>query len=140
MHTQELTLIVQEQVHYHYSVPRLLFAETKIEPRGERSLEEITHQMTLSPTTYAFHLEKVARTTTSIDGHTVHLVSQPWHTALVYVGGTIYTLDELQAQHPEESRLIENIAQAGPHARAIRTRTGQWHEFRGEENFIEQPE
>ncbi len=136
--TQEVSITRQEWVLYSHFVPGALFTETHTEPRGERSLEEIARGMRLDPTAYAFRLEEIITTTVMVDGQSVHLVSQPKKSPLTYVGGTLYTIEELQAQHAEKTTMIENMDSLGA-VRVIRVRTGHWLPFRESDQFLAEP-
>jgi len=133
--TQEVSIIRQERVLYSHFVPGALFTETHTEPRGERSLEEIARGMRLDPTAYAFRLEEIILVTVNVDGQSVPLASQPKKSPLTYVGGTLYTIEELQAQPPENPRVLENMDSLGA-VRVIRARTGHWLPFRESDQFL----
>lgn len=136
--TQEVSITRQEQVQYSHFIPGRLFTETHTEPRGERSLEEIARGMRLDPTAYAFRLEEIITTMVIVDGRSVQLASQPKKSSLTYVGGTLYTIEELQAQPPENPRVIENMDSLGA-VRVIRARTGHWLPFRENDQFLAEP-
>jgi len=136
--TQEVSITRQEQVQYSHFVPGALFTETHTEPRGERSLGEIARGLRLDPTAYAFRLEEITTTIVIVDGRSVPLASLPKKSPLIYVGGTLYTIEELQTQHSEKTMVIENMTDVGA-VRVIHTRTGHWLPFRENDQFLAEP-
>lgn len=121
---QKVDVTLQENVVYH-SHPGAPFRTKSREPRNGRSIEHILAGMTDHSSAYAFSLETVAETTVEVEGQNRQLVSQPWGTGLTFVGGTVYTQEELQAEHPELTNVLWNLAQDGPRTRAIHI-DGHW--------------
>jgi len=125
--TQTVVVTIQERVVYHLFIRGALVAETRREPREGRSITEIVLAMTDDPSAYAFHTEKVYETTVLIeDGQSVQLHSKPVCIPFTFVGGTVYTQDELQKTHPEQTNFLDYLSQFGPQTQAILTSTGHW--------------
>lgn len=137
--TQEVSIIRQEQVLYSHFFPGALFTETHTVPREERSLEEITHELLLNPTAYAFRIEEIILATVMVDGRSVQLASLPIKSLLTYVGGTLYTIEELHARLSEYPSVIENLRDVGA-VRIIHTRSGHWLPFRESDQFLAEPD
>ena len=120
-------ITIHEHVHFLHQLPGVLFAETSIEPRDGRSLEALAQAATTDPTISAFYLTKEAEAKAVIDGRTILLVSSPWPTSsTIFIGGTMYTLEEFRAKNVGKTTLLDNITTA----RVILTRTGLWLPFR----------
>ena len=134
---QKVTIVKREEVVYQHFYSGFPFVETTREPRAGRSREQIAHDLLSSSTAYAFWLETTIETSVIFDEREVWLISAPCITLRTYVGGTIYTLEEVQATYPEQRTFIENLAQAGSHVHAIHTRAGNWLELYDTDSFLD---
>ncbi len=123
----EVPLAILEKVIY-YSKDGF-YAEPHTVVRAGRSIEELAHSALQDA--YGFEIVKVIEGEMVFDGHTVPVSSQkPFDVSpMIFLGGTVYTLDEMRTAHPDMYTFIENVAQRGPQFRAIRTCAGIWQPF-----------
>jgi hypothetical protein len=125
------TLLVQRATLFK---PGSFFPEESTKDLDDRTLEEVAREA--GPDVFAVQSFWQMRTTAIVDGEQQVGYGPPFaRSSRLYVGGTVYTVEELKAAFPDERVLIHNIEGNG-YERAIYCRTGNWQPLEKEDRVL----
>jgi hypothetical protein len=95
-----------------------------------RTIEQIARTADIS--VFAVRTFKVLEGTAQVGDKTVKVRSERFDVSpQAFVGGDVFTLEEVKTQFPQHSTLISNMEGNGWN-RVIRARTGNWKPYEGE--------
>ncbi len=95
-----------------------------------RTIEQIARTVDIS--VFAVRTFKVLDGTAQVGSKSVRVRSERFDVSpLTFIGGDVFTLEEVKAQFPQHSTLISNMEGNGWN-RTIRDRTGDWKPYLGE--------